>query len=343
MYYSENKEKAGEYLRLTLSYLTSYRLPATPVNYTVWYEYVAGNNQNLTRAIDYFIKNSKPLNVSVLQNLYQTYISDGDRIFTKKILKEVKGMLADISNYVMGLQVDLAGPGGKLESLSQKLQKADDFDSITAIVDQMLIEAKSLVKSGTDLSGNMTSTSKELKILQKKLEQSREDAETDALTGLINRRGFEKRLCKEIKNAVHTRKRLSLIMVDLDHFKRVNDTFGHLVGDNVLKTLAKILKTQLKGKDSPARFGGEEFILLLPDTRLEDAAKVAENIRKNLASREWKQKDSGKSLGKITLSLGVAQYRIGEAEDSIIARADKSLYLAKSQGRNQVKTEKDLV
>jgi len=342
MYYAENHDKAGEYLRLALAHIARYKLPANPVNYAVWYEYVSGTNHHLKQAIDYSLKNGKPINTTTVKRLYKAYIADGDRMITEKLLKEVTGILSDISMYVIETRGDLAGCGERLAALASDLRQALDSDAVSQVVNQMLVETKNLVNSGKDLQGRMTSSSQELENLRQKLEKSKKDAETDALTGLLNRRGFESRLTREIKKAQLSGTIFSIIMLDLDHFKLVNDTHGHLVGDSILKALGTLMRQQLKGKDIPGRFGGEEFILLLPETRLQAACSVAENIRETLASREWKQKDSGKNMGKITLSLGVAQYRINEPAKSLIDRADKALYLAKDKGRNRVVSETSL-
>jgi diguanylate cyclase len=342
MYYSENRDQAGEYLRLTLGIITKYNLPADPTCYSVWYEYISGNNAPLKKAIDHTIENSKPINVATIKRFYQAYIADKNRSVTEKLLKEVKEIITDISRYVITTKGDLADHGERLETLAKELDRAEDLETISTAVDHMVQEAKDLVQSGKHLQGRMTSSSEELASLRSKLEQSRQEAKTDSLTGLLNRRGFEQRLHAAMAAAEEAGTPFSIIMIDLDHFKQINDNFGHLVGDSILKAFAAILKQQIKGKDTPARFGGEEFIIMLPDTRLAQARAVAENIRALLASREWKHKESGRTMGKITISLGISQYRSHESDKALIDRADKALYAAKQGGRNRVITEKEL-
>ncbi|MBI9088652.1 MAG: diguanylate cyclase [Desulfobacterium sp.] len=339
MYYSESRDQAGEYLRLTLGIITKYNLPADPTCYSVWYEYISGKNPPLKKAIDHTIKNKKPIDVSTVKEFYQAYIADKDKTLTGKLLKEVKGILTDISRYVIDTKGDLAGHGQRLETLAKELDKTEDLEALSAAVEHMIQEAKGLVQSGKHLQGRMTSSSEELASLRKQLEQSRQEAKTDTLTGLLNRRGFEERLHSAMDACLASQAPFSIIMIDLDHFKRINDTFGHLVGDSILKAFANILKQQIKGKDTPARFGGEEFIIMLPDTELEQARAVAESIRKLLADQEWKHKESGRSMGRITISLGISQFRPPESETAMIKRADTALYAAKEGGRNRVVTE----
>jgi diguanylate cyclase len=128
-------------------------------------------------------------------------------------------------------------------------------------------------------------------------------------------------------------------MADIDHFKRFNDSFGHQIGDQVLKLVAQTLSDSLKGRDMPTRYGGEEFAVILPQTRLKDAATVADQMRTTLQKRRLVGKDSRDDYGAITLSFGVAQYRSGEHLADFLARADAALYHAKREGRNRVSTE----
>ena len=343
MPYSENKEQAGEYLRLALNYITQYKIPATPLNYAVWYEYVSGKNYHLKKAIDSSINNKKSLDADTLRKIHEKYITEGQRETAGKSLTQIKKIIADITRYILETQEDITGHDETLRSISAELKNTDNFEKLGTILEKILHEAKGLSLSGEALNGRMDASFDELERLRKKLEQYKQDAETDALTGLANRRKFEKQLKITIKESLTDSKPFSLIMVDIDHFKHINDTFGHLTGDSVLRTMAALFKKQLKGKDLPARFGGEEFMLILPDTSLKNAAAVAENLRSRLSSIEWKQKTSGKSMGKITISLGVAQFKAHESIESLIERTDKALYFAKDNGRNQVATEKNLI
>jgi diguanylate cyclase len=125
-------------------------------------------------------------------------------------------------------------------------------------------------------------------------------------------------------------------MADIDHFKRVNDSYGHLIGDKVLHAVGRALQANVKGKDTASRFGGEEFAVLLPQTPLEGAARLAETLRTTVASGRVKSIGSGETVGNITISIGVACYRAGEPAAELIARADRALYAAKASGRNRV-------
>jgi diguanylate cyclase len=175
--------------------------------------------------------------------------------------------------------------------------------------------------------------------LKRKLAEARQAATSDALTGLANRRMFDAALAQAVRRSQTEGGALSLLLLDIDHFKRFNDTHGHLLGDSALRLVAGVLRSHIKGRDTAARYGGEEFAIILPGADLAGAVSVAEQIRQTLERRPVLNRSSGQRLGCITCSIGVAQYRPDEAIDALCARADRALYRAKDDGRNRVRTE----
>ncbi len=173
-----------------------------------------------------------------------------------------------------------------------------------------------------------------------RLRQGREELErlsrTDGLTGLPNRRNLMETLEKEVRRAKRNERPFSLLMVDVDQFKRYNDTFGHLAGDDVLKGLADVLAAAIRTADYAARYGGEEFTVVLPETPLDGATEVAERIRERMQEHPF-----GTSGSTVTLSIGIAEFPSdGETVEAVIAGADSALYAAKAHGRNRVVTTK---
>jgi diguanylate cyclase (GGDEF)-like protein len=163
-------------------------------------------------------------------------------------------------------------------------------------------------------------------------ERTKQLAYLDGLTGIFNRRFFEMRIQEEIQRAGRYENELSVLMLDLDHFKRLNDEFGHLLGDEVLRQVTVIFQNQLRKGDVCCRYGGEEFALLLPNTSTENAVEVAEKLRRTVES--WVFPGVARPL---TLSAGVAGFpQHGNTRDEIIAAADSALYFAKQNGRNRV-------
>jgi diguanylate cyclase len=153
---------------------------------------------------------------------------------------------------------------------------------------------------------------------------------------LANRKFLEAAIARLIAEAESKGAALSVILTDIDHFKEFNDTYGHLTGDQVLRLVAASLKQILKGQDVAARYGGEEFAVLLPRTSLVDGVTVAEHIRHAVMSKELVRRSTGETLGRVTISLGVAAWRKGDSMASLLERADSCLYAAKRAGRNCV-------
>ena len=168
------------------------------------------------------------------------------------------------------------------------------------------------------------------------------ESRTDALTNIGNRKFFEEKMTKYMTNYNKLGQDLCLILCDIDFFKKFNDSFGHQVGDQVLKVVAHVIKKELGSDGAAARYGGEEFAILLPKTKLADGEILAEKIRSVISKRIIKNKNTGANFGRITMSLGVASAQPGITIEDLIQKADSALYLAKSNGRNMVQSELEL-
>ncbi len=163
----------------------------------------------------------------------------------------------------------------------------------------------------------------------------------DGLTGLLNRRTIEERLKEELARTKRHKTDLSIILLDIDFFKKVNDTYGHPAGDEVLKEIGKYLSENIREEDSLGRYGGEEFLVILPQTSQQGAYDLAERIRKGIKNTTIRVQDNNKKDHniRITLSVGVTTYKPNQPMDDLIKKADSALYSAKESGRDQVKTE----
>lgn len=175
--------------------------------------------------------------------------------------------------------------------------------------------------------------------LKKRLENAQHEALTDGLTGLVNRRALERKTEKLIAEHGESGKELSVVLIDIDRFKQFNDRYGHHVGDAVLRFVASSLLDSVKGKDVVGRFGGEEFLVVLPDTSLENACTVAEHLRASVANTKLKLVETEEEIPPTTVSAGVATLSKGETVEDVVKRADSALYAAKNSGRNAVRSE----
>jgi diguanylate cyclase (GGDEF)-like protein len=155
-------------------------------------------------------------------------------------------------------------------------------------------------------------------------------ASTDNLTGIYNRHKFEELFKIELARVARYKNKLALIMLDIDHFKKVNDTYGHDIGDLALKNVVNVINSNIRHTDIFARWGGEEFLILCPETDSENALILSEKLRRAIEVTVFKK------VGKVTCSFGVASYEDDEAGDSFLKRVDNALYTAKDEGRNRV-------
>ena len=182
---------------------------------------------------------------------------------------------------------------------------------------------------------SLRESTKEIEHLKGQLDNARKEATVDALTGLHNRRGFDETLANRLKEDGAGSKNRAVLLLDIDHFKQVNDTHGHLVGDKVLVGIGQQLLKQMRGSDYLSRFGGEEFAILLLDTPLTNAFTVAENLRNSISRLRWRHPKSSKEVAQITISIGIASIKPNDSVEALLERCDKALYRAKSLGRNR--------
>jgi diguanylate cyclase len=244
----------------------------------------------------------------------------------------------DMATIVRLLKSYLTANSNYSESLTranEDLPSLDKPEQIRAVVLSLIEENQKIQAKMSDLSRNLDDSVAKIEKLRFNLAEANDKALRDSLTGLGNRRFFDQRLDADLLEASES-SGLCLVMCDLDRFKAINDKFGHPVGDMVLKMFSEILSSGVKGEDTVARIGGEEFAIILPDARPAAAAAVAEQIRKQLEAKKWVVGSSGAALGTVTASFGIARSRVGEGAAELFKRADQALYRAKSEGRNRV-------
>jgi diguanylate cyclase len=206
------------------------------------------------------------------------------------------------------------------------------------VIEELLHETTRMQSATQTVSEKLEARAQEVGLLTQQLQQAQSEAMLDPLTGLMNRRGFE-RAVKDLLTNGDCFSTAALMLADIDHFKRVNDTYGHLLGDKVLRAIAQTLQANIKGRDLAARLGGEEFAVLLPHTTLQGARTLAEQIRNAVSAGRIRRGDGKDSPGAVTISLGVAIGRKGDSLEELLARADAALYAAKHGGRNRVSVD----
>jgi len=337
MEYSEYYDQSAEYMRLAIPLMKKHGIAMTPANYAVWYEYVSGNNIALKDAVDEHIGDAGTLTDQESRDLYQRFFDrEKDQAAMFEMRQDLKRILSEVISFTNIGATASKGSSEQLSNIIDKLHPDMTRDEIHSVIEEVLTEARMSMSTSEVLSERLSSTMAEIQDMKKDLDDAKREAKTDTLTKLANRKAFDSVLEKATTDADSSGTEVCLIFSDLDLFKKINDAHGYMVGDQVLKVVANSLKGAVKGRDLVARYGGEEFAIILLNTSLENAIKVAENIRAEIAAKRIQRRDSREPLGTITMSFGVARYYPSEGEDSFLQRADRALYMSKRKGRNAV-------
>ncbi len=335
------QESAG-YVRLALPLMSQYNIPITPRNYAVWYDYVSGKSRELREAIDAMLSKAEQFSDEINDVLYQRFCSEMDEGALVDLRNNLRQLLIDIFSQVAQL-TEQAGEYETIVSKSvDKLSEGTSIQDIREVVDDIIVETKKIGHSGRATQEKLQEATDELESLKKEFEQAKAAALVDFLTGIPNRKAFDMAIKGSVEDAASAIEPMSLLLIDIDHFKRFNDEYGHIVGDEVLRLVARKIKENVRGRDFVARYGGEEFAVILPGTPIHGAKTVAENIRLSFSEGKLKRVKTSEYLGTISISVGAAQYRPGESVEALVNRSDQALYFAKDAGRDRVSTESDL-
>lgn len=335
MLQQDEPKQAAEYLRQVIPMLSQNNLAPTPINYSIFYCYLSGSSQALNDIIDNFISEKKPFTVLCMLELYEKFINGGAAIAQQeKIQHSIDKVLTDASEEVLQINNAAGEFDSTISKHAETLSTVNDPQTTALILKQIMQDTRDILKENKATQARIEETSAEITQIKAELEAVKASAEKDSLTGLKNRGAFD----KKIDDIVYSQKNpnTTLIMFDIDHFKRVNDSFGHLVGDRVIRYVAALLN-QIIGPDHHiARYGGEEFAIILTGVSLKDAKQLTEKTRIAMCNSKLQRKDSGETIGKVTLSAGIAVLKPDESVDSLIERADDALYKAKGTGRNKI-------
>ena len=334
-------EATTAYAAAAMKDLVRLEIDPTPENYTVWYHYHSKSEPKLTQIIDTLTSNKQKFSSERCAELYRQFFAENsDRakvtVATGRIAIELRDLIEQL-----GLAGDeAANYGVALESFRGELAASDQAAGLANVVTSMLNATRDMEIKNRELEEKLTASSHQIGDLKGELDHMTRAALTDALTGIANRKQFDIEFERALLQSETDSTPLCLLVIDIDFFKRFNDTFGHAVGDQVLKLLAMTLNESIKGRDMAARYGGEEFVILLPETNLDGAVALADVIRERVRRKRIVNRSSGQDMGEITVSIGVGLYAVGETSAALFTRADAALYQAKNEGRNRGKSRK---
>lgn len=321
----------------------SLSIELTPMAYQLLHSHVAGIRPDASEAVERLRQAGAPVSAETIAQLHERFF--GAELESQAVYEasqNVEKLLSIVQEELESASNNTAKHGKAITALNDQLSKQDKVSDIRRLVAAIVGETSGMRMSINRLERRVIQGTTEIAILRDNLAKAQKEANSDPLTGIANRKLLEmtlRRLAKEAEGGDHP---FSLVLVDIDHFKRFNDDYGHLIGDAVLKNVAHCCQQSIKARDLAARYGGEELAIVLADTLQGQAARFAENLRVAIESLVVKAEEVEQEIRPVTVSIGIGEYRDGEPLKRLIGRADRALYQAKGQGRNCVCTERDI-
>ncbi len=335
-----------EIARKVIPFLSQKGILLTPKNYRIWFEYFHGVMPDIKEILDDMLSMGIQFTSKKNEELYARFFErDIEKENVEKRLSEIatsedirKKIEDSIVKTIKDIFLSSDSVGSYNETLHQHFKSMADVKNINEIrfiISTLIKETAETIKSSEKTQEELQKTVKELEEARESLHEVQREARTDSLTGLNNRLAFDEKVKEEMERFKRYKIPCSVAMIDIDRFKRLNDTYGHIVGDRALVHVSKEFVKNLRKIDFVARYGGEEFAVILPSTAIKDAVIVIEKIRQEIFDTDFIVKD--KSV-EITVSGGVKEFCEGDTITHVMEKADHALYLAKNSGRNQVKT-----
>lgn len=320
-----------------LNAMSRHGVLASPANFEIWSAYAAGASPELTAWIDKIIAEESGFPADVSRDIHDRF---GDKDAASEQARLISAELLETLRYIQDAfddtQLSQLEFHQRLDHYSERLESANGASDISRILEEIIIDTVQMREQTGDLKAKLAKSDKLVHNLHSRLEVANREALTDPLTDIPNRRYFEAEFNKAVAEAETDNSPLSLMFLDIDLFKDFNDKYGHDTGDNVLRLVARQIKTSVGSGGLACRYGGEEFVVLLKNTDNHTALVMAEKIRILISRKDLTHRKSHKSFGRITISCGVTRFRPGENPASFLERADCLLYRAKEAGRNRV-------
>ena len=324
----------------TLDLMRLHGVAPTSQNYEVWLTYRLSRNSELRDAIDERIGSGEAFSPDFNAEIHERFFT-GLGASAQILLagEKIARDLSEVVSFLKQAEEKSGDYGKKLETAATDLNRGVAPDQIRQIVSSLAAATLDMANHNQRLTQELQRSSSEIDTLRTSLESVRMESLTDSLTGLSNRRMFDETLRMRIDEARAQHTELCLLLCDIDHFKRFNDTWGHHTGDQILRFLASAMQAHSRPDYLVARYGGEEFAMVLPRVAARSAAQLAETLRAAIQAKRLRRRSTNEDLGQVTVSIGIARLQPGDTPQGLIERADACLYASKRNGRNQVTTD----
>ena len=316
----------------------------TPDNYDLWFTFRTGGNAPLAARITTLIEQGERFTPYLLNELHAEFLVSENA----QVIGESAGALQDVADKIIG---DIAAGGQAIRDYTEalaacrvELDGAATIGSLVQAVATLTTETTKAAERNRTLQQQLSASAARVARLRQALAEVKQEATTDGLTGINNRKAFDTKLRRVIAGAKADPDLppLSVLLLDIDHFNGFNDTHGHKAGDLVLRLVGRVMAANVKGRDTVARYGGEEFAIILAGADVRAGAIVGAQISGALSGKALGRRPAASSVGQVTVSVGVAQYRGGDTPAPLMDRADMALYQAKKTGRNRICTEDEI-
>ncbi|MBF9003239.1 MULTISPECIES: GGDEF domain-containing protein [Vibrio] len=329
-------KKSTDNLKKAVPLMMKNQVATTPANYALWYTYVDNTFPEMNQQIDDIVQQNGLCPPSTNDQLYQQFIASKAETSINDLKTNLEVLVGEISSSMTDTLTDTSLFSSLIDKSFSDLERVErdslSLDEVMSIIRKLIADSREIRHSTTFLHNQLNTATNEITRLKNQLAEVQKDALFDSLTSLYNRRAFD----RDIHALFSVEQPFSLIVADIDHFKSLNDTYGHLFGDAVIRSISKRMQNGCREGITAYRFGGEEFVLLVPQKSLRIGRQFAESLRRSIEKLSIKDRRSGQQVSNVTVSFGVAERVESDTAVSLLERADKMLYDAKKLGRNRV-------
>ncbi|WP_199251486.1 GGDEF domain-containing protein [Vibrio furnissii] len=329
-------KKSTSNLKKAVPLMMKHHVAATPANYALWYTYVDNTIPRLNQEMDVVLDNFGLCPPASGDYLYKQFIASKAETSVGDLRANIELLVSEVASSMSDTMTDTTAFEAIIDKGFRDLERVENenlsIEEVMTLIRQLVSESRDIRHSTRFLNSQLKNASEEITRLKTQLAEVQKDALFDGLSGLYNRRSFD----DDLSAMLHAQQSISIVLLDIDHFKTYNDDFGHLFGDTVIRALAKRIQSSCREGITAYRFGGEEFALLVPNRSLRSARQFADALRRSIEKLSVRDRRTGMQVGNITASFGVAESEPNDTLDMLIDRADKMLYEAKNLGRNRV-------